>query len=155
MELSSRNARVKLPSDLMRNYSTTSQVPLQATKDGDQTKFQALSGSELSATEDVDEEAEDTEYEDDEEDSEDDTVLVDRWFDGLINKDVHISKEIYSLSEVDFDRQELRGLVRKVQTIREKGSNPDEEGKVNSDIVRAERSLTRFLRDLAKKLPTE
>lgn len=39
---------------------------IQATKDGDQTKFQALSGSELSATEDVDEEVEETEYEDDE-----------------------------------------------------------------------------------------
>lgn len=40
---------------------------IQATKDGDQAKFQALSGSELSATEDVDEEVEETEYEDDEE----------------------------------------------------------------------------------------
>lgn len=126
---------------------------IQATKDGDQTKFQALSGSELSATEDIDEEVEETEYEDDEESSEDDIVLADRWFDGLVNKDVDISKEIYSLSEVDFDRQELRGLVRKVQSIREKGSNSDkEEGKVNSDVVRAERSLTRFLRDLAKQL---
>ncbi|XP_060199844.1 uncharacterized protein LOC132628126 [Lycium barbarum] len=126
---------------------------IQATKDGDQTKFQALAGSELAATEDVDEEVEETEYEDDEEDSEDVIVLVDRWFDGLINKDIDISKEIYSLSEVDFDRQELRGLVRKVQSVREKGSNSDEEeGKVNSDIVRAERSLTRFLRDLAKQL---
>ncbi|PHT51357.1 hypothetical protein CQW23_11104 [Capsicum baccatum] len=133
---------------------------IQATKDGDQTKFQALSGSELSATEDVDEEVEETESEDDEEarhnlthDSEDVTVLVDRWFDGLINKDVDISKEIYSLTEFDFDRQELRSLVRKVQSIREKGSNSDEEeGKVNRDIVRAERSLTRFLRDLVKQL---
>ncbi|CAN4093996.1 unnamed protein product [Withania somnifera] len=87
---------------------------IQATKNGDQTKFQALSGSELSVTEDVDE-VEETEYEDDEE--------------------------------------ELRGLVRKVQSIREKMSNSDEEeGKVNSDIVRAERSLTRFLRNLAKQL---
>lgn len=40
---------------------------IQATKDGDQTKFQSLSGSELSATEDVDEEVEETESEDDEE----------------------------------------------------------------------------------------
>ncbi|KAK4351867.1 hypothetical protein RND71_027385 [Anisodus tanguticus] len=125
---------------------------IQATKDGDQTKFQALSGSELSATEDVDEEVEETDFEDEEEDSEDDIALADRWFDGLINKDIDITKEIYSLTEVDFDRQELRGLVRKVQSIREKASNSDEEGKVNSDIVRAERSLTRFLRDLAKQL---
>ncbi|KAJ8538258.1 hypothetical protein K7X08_014798 [Anisodus acutangulus] len=125
---------------------------IQATKDGDQTKFQALSGSELSATEDVDEEVEETEFEDDEEDSEDDIALADRWFDGLINKDIDITKEIYSLTEVDFDRQELRCLVRKVQSIREKASNSDEEGKVNSDIVRAERSLTRFLRDLAEQL---
>lgn len=49
--------------------------------------------------------------------------------------------------------QELRGLVRKVQSIREKRSKSDEgEGKVNTDVVRAERSLTRFLRDLAKQL---
>ncbi|TMW99402.1 hypothetical protein EJD97_002651 [Solanum chilense] len=126
---------------------------IQATKDGDQTKFQALSGSELSATEDVDEEVEETEYEDDEESSEDNIALADRWFDGLVNKDVDISKEIYSLSEVDFDRQELRGLVRKVQSICEKRSKSDQgEGKVNTDVVRAERSLTRFLRDLAKQL---
>ncbi|CAN4123001.1 unnamed protein product [Withania somnifera] len=115
---------------------------IQATKDGDQTKFQALAGSELSVTEDVDEE-----------DSEDGIVLADRWFDGLINKDIDISKEIYSLSEVDFDRQELHRLVRKVQSIREKVCNLDEEeGKVKSDIVRAEKSLTCFLRNLAKQL---
>ncbi|XP_055835737.1 uncharacterized protein LOC129904222 [Solanum dulcamara] len=125
---------------------------IQATKDGDQIKFQALSGSELSATEDDEEEVEESEYEDDEENSEDDIVLADRWFDGLVNKDVDISKEIYSLSEVDFDRQELRGLVRKVQSIQEKGSNSNEEGKVNSDVVRAEKSLIRFLQDLAKQL---
>lgn len=40
---------------------------IQATKDGDQTKFQALSGSELSATEADEEEVEESEYEDDEE----------------------------------------------------------------------------------------
>ncbi|KAH0684136.1 hypothetical protein KY290_019453 [Solanum tuberosum] len=86
---------------------------IQATKDGDQTKFQALSGSELSATEDIDEEVEETEYEDDEESSEDDIVLADRWFDGLVNKDVDISKEIYSLSEVDFDRQVSSAAMRR------------------------------------------
>lgn len=49
--------------------------------------------------------------------------------------------------------QELRGLVRKVQSLREKGTNLDEEeGKVNSDVARAESSLTRFLRVLAKQL---
>lgn len=28
-----------------------------------------------------------------------------RWFDGLINRDVDINKEIYSVHDVDFDRQ--------------------------------------------------
>lgn len=32
-------------------------------------------------------------------------AVVTRWFDGLINKDIGITNEIYSLREVDFDRQ--------------------------------------------------
>lgn len=32
-------------------------------------------------------------------------AVVTRWFDGLINKDTDITNEIYSLREVDFDRQ--------------------------------------------------
>lgn len=30
---------------------------------------------------------------------------VTRWFNGLINKDIDITNEIYSLQDVDFDRQ--------------------------------------------------
>ena len=32
-------------------------------------------------------------------------AVVTRWFDGLVNKDLDITNEIYSLREVDFDRQ--------------------------------------------------
>lgn len=28
-----------------------------------------------------------------------------RWFDGLINKDIQITNEVYSIQGVDFDRQ--------------------------------------------------
>lgn len=45
--------------------------------------------------------------------SEDNIALADRWFDGLVNKDVDISKEIYSLSEVDFDRQVSSDVIRR------------------------------------------
>lgn len=33
------------------------------------------------------------------------TAVVTRWYDGLINKDISITNEIYSLGEVEFDRQ--------------------------------------------------
>lgn len=28
-----------------------------------------------------------------------------RWFDGLVNKDIQITNEVYSVREVEFDRQ--------------------------------------------------
>nr|GMD89341.1 UPF0307 protein PM0119 [Ipomoea batatas] len=79
---------------------------IEATKDGDQNKFQALSGSITWSTEDEnDDEIDETEDEDEDDDNEQSIELADRWFDGLINKDVEVSNEIYSLREVEFDRQ--------------------------------------------------
>lgn len=34
-----------------------------------------------------------------------DDSQVTRWFDGLINKDIQITNEVYSVQGVEFDRQ--------------------------------------------------
>ncbi|BBG94812.1 hypothetical protein Prudu_003188 [Prunus dulcis] len=89
---------------------------IQATKDSDESKLQALSGPETLSIDDNEEqeEAEETDYEEEEEGSHIDVAT--RWFDGLINKDVQITNEVYSISNVEFDRQELRKLVRQVHS---------------------------------------
>ncbi|KAI5326435.1 hypothetical protein L3X38_035509 [Prunus dulcis] len=59
------------------------------------------------------EEAEETDYEEEEEGSHIDVAT--RWFDGLINKDVQITNEVYSISNVEFDRQEILGTKSKYE----------------------------------------
>ncbi|XP_034197220.1 uncharacterized protein LOC117612642 isoform X2 [Prunus dulcis] len=61
---------------------------IQATKDSDESKLQALSGPETLSIDDNEEqeEAEETDYEEEEEGSHIDVAT--RWFDSLINKDV-------------------------------------------------------------------
>lgn len=131
---------------------------IQATKDGDQSKFQSLySSAETMISGDEDDDGLEEIYSSDEdEDFQDSMERVSRWFDGLVNKDVDISKEIYSLQDADFDRQELRRLVRQLQVMRERQNDleANQEG-VDKAIISAERSLSRFLRDLAKQLPPE
>ncbi|KAH6823011.1 hypothetical protein C2S53_015423 [Perilla frutescens var. hirtella] len=107
---------------------------IQATKDGDQSKFHDLAGTEIDST---------------------NVAVVTRWFDGLINKDIGITNEIYSLREVDFDRQELRQLVKKVQSALEREASLEEMAKPDAAAANAGRSLTRFLRGLANQLPVE
>ncbi|KAG6435331.1 hypothetical protein SASPL_100202 [Salvia splendens] len=121
---------------------------IQAIKDGDLSKFQELSGAELAIDDDEVVQIQD------ELDFQDYTNMaaVNRWFDGLVNKDLDITNEIYSLREVDFDRQELRQLVRKVQSATAQDAGL--EGRVEAD-ANARRSLTRFLRGLADQLPDE
>lgn len=130
---------------------------IQATKDGDQSKFHELSGTEL-VIEDEEQEEEEEEEDISEEDEEEDSTnmaVVTRWFDGLINKDIGIANEIYSLREVDFDRQELRQLVKKMQSALEHEACSEETGKPDAAAANARRSLTRFLRGLANQLPGE
>ncbi|KAI5353697.1 hypothetical protein L3X38_006591 [Prunus dulcis] len=124
---------------------------IQATKDSDESKLQALSGPETLSIDDNEEqeEAEETDYEEEEEGSHIDVAT--RWFDGLINKDVQITNEVYSISNVEFDRQELRKLVRRVHSGLEDEVNSEENGGAKDAArVSAEKSLTRFLRSLAK-----
>ncbi|GMJ02724.1 hypothetical protein like AT4G24175 [Hibiscus trionum] len=129
---------------------------IQATKVGDQKTLQALAGSEAQITK------EEEDYEDDDDDpfeytSQEFVNIANRWFDGLISKDIEITNEVFSVSSVDFDRQELRKLVRRVQTSQEQCRNSTEEdkAKIEAAVTSAEKSLTRFLRTLAKQLPTE
>lgn len=73
---------------------------------------------------------------------------------GLINKDINITNEVYSVQNVDFDRQELRKLVKGVLSVQESQAiadgNEGEQGQVDSKIVHAKKSLTCFLVTLAK-----
>lgn len=117
-----------------------------STKDGDQSRLQALTGSVV--FDDVDGESEESEYEDEEEEEGEHIITATRWFDGLINKDVNITNEVYSIHDVDFDRQELRKLVRKVHSIQGRQDIEEEEKKLDA----ANRSLTRFLRGLARQM---
>ncbi|TYI97149.1 hypothetical protein E1A91_D01G123200v1 [Gossypium mustelinum] len=136
------------------------EVLIQATKVGDQKTLQALAGSETQIIEEEDEEEEEEDDDDDQFESSQSQEFVNtanRWFDGLISKDVEITNEVFSVSSVDFDRQELRKLVRRVQTSQEQSQNVSEEekAKIEAAVRSARKSLTRFLRTLAKQLTTE
>ncbi|XP_075517074.1 uncharacterized protein LOC142551627 isoform X2 [Primulina tabacum] len=125
---------------------------IQATKDGDQSRFQDFLG-----TENLDINGEEEEDEEVEEGGEEDSINVavaDRWYDGLINKHICITNEIYSLREIEFDRQELRQLVRKVHATPEPQATSEEHGKPDATSVKARRSLACFLRGLVKQLPS-
>ncbi|KAJ1436287.1 Ribosome-associated, YjgA [Sesbania bispinosa] len=79
---------------------------------------------------------------------------VTRWFDGLINKDIQITNEVYSVQGVEFDRQELRKLVRRVHFAQEKkADNEEDEKKIETAAIGAKKALTRFLRGLSKRIP--
>ncbi|XVF63679.1 hypothetical protein PTKIN_Ptkin09bG0105800 [Pterospermum kingtungense] len=129
---------------------------IRATKVGDQKTLQALAGPKATVLEEEEEEEED----DDQFEYSRSLEFVDianRWFDGLIGKDIEITNEVYSVNSVDFDRQELRKLVRRVQTSQEQSQTVTDEGKAKAEaaVLRAKKSLTRFLRTIAKQLPAE
>lgn len=126
---------------------------IQATKEGDHSRLQALAGSMESVDEEPEEEFHESESESESEQeleiSSDHLNLANKWYDGLINKDIQITNEVYSVDEVEFDRQELRRLVRKVHSIQER-QNVEEDTSV--ELTAAEKSLNRFLCSLAKRL---
>ncbi|XP_028783764.1 uncharacterized protein LOC114739841 isoform X2 [Neltuma alba] len=80
---------------------------IEATKDGNHSELQKLCGSDSEVLEGDDEL---TEFEPDEDDEDSDwhVARAVRWFDGLVNKDVKITNEVYSLQEVEFDRQSFK-----------------------------------------------
>ncbi|XP_022976393.1 uncharacterized protein LOC111476812 [Cucurbita maxima] len=122
---------------------------IQATKDGDHSTLQTLSGS---VAVDDDEDT-DSEYEEEEEEGPHVDIAT-RWLDGLVSKDKNVTNEIYSLQTVEFDRQELRRLVRKVHMVEErKAATEENEDEVNVAITTAKKPLARFLCRMAKQLP--
>ncbi|KAL8088526.1 uncharacterized protein LOC141695084 isoform X2 [Apium graveolens] len=125
---------------------------IQASKDGDMSKFQSLYGSEVAFSKDAVEE--ESESDDEVEIPEDCIKTENRWFDGLMNRDRAVSNEIYSVHTVEFDRQELRKLVREVYTLQDEVASEEAEGE-DKDLLAAKKSLARFLRDIAKQLPSE
>ncbi|KAL5726645.1 hypothetical protein ACHQM5_009670 [Ranunculus cassubicifolius] len=117
---------------------------IQATKDGDQSKLQELFADKAPVLGEDDEDGEEIECEEEEEG--DFNNVASRWFDGLVSKDTEITNEVYSIYDVEFDRQELRKLVRRVHNIQ---MRPEEES--GAALVGANKSLHRFLRSLAKQ----
>lgn len=130
---------------------------IQASKDGDYSRLQELSASVSQSVEDDDEEVEDSEPEedDDEEESNICTEIASKWFDGLTNKDIGVTNEIYSIHSIEFDRQELRKLVRNVHYFQEQLNSMEGDNGLAVALTRAEKSLTQFLRSLARRLPDE
>ncbi|GJY92355.1 UPF0307 protein [Tanacetum coccineum] len=131
---------------------------IKATKDGDMQKFQEFLGSDKSDLAEVSEEEEESEDEDEGQGYGHSHDIATKWFNGLVNKDADITSEIYSLSTVDFDRQELRKLVRNFCSLQDRNATPVEsegETKLDKKLLRAEKHLNRFLVSLAKRLPSE
>ncbi|XP_010439076.1 PREDICTED: uncharacterized protein LOC104722581 [Camelina sativa] len=133
---------------------------IHATKQGDHTTLQSLISSAKDVADDAGESYDDdteTESEDEEEGSDEYMAMAARWFDGLISQNVELTKEVYSLQSVDFDRQELRKLVRKVQLVHEqrKGTAEEKQKEVDAALVAAEKSLNQFLRSMAKQMQSE
>ncbi|PKA51050.1 hypothetical protein AXF42_Ash007707 [Apostasia shenzhenica] len=123
---------------------------IQAFKDGDINRLQALSCQETWSIDDNDDDREE-DSENVEKEGESYMEVAARWFDGLICKDPSITGEVYSVHTVDFDRQELRRLVRRVQSIRE-GLHEEKGGHAGeATLARAKKPLLRFLSSLAKK----
>ncbi|ESW14821.1 hypothetical protein PHAVU_007G020200 [Phaseolus vulgaris] len=130
---------------------------IKATKGSDQKELQALIGLGSGDPEDDDEDdLVESEPEEVQEESNWHDSKVTRWFDGLISKDIDITNEIYSIQGVEFDRQELRKLVRRVHMSQEmKGDNEEEEKKMETATIGAKKALNRFLRKLTKRIPNE
>nr|GEV33761.1 hypothetical protein [Tanacetum cinerariifolium] len=126
--------------------------------DGDMQKFQEFLGSDKSDLAEVSEVEEESEDEDEGQVYGHSHDIATKWFNGLVNKDADITREIYSLSTVDFDRQELRKFVRNFCSLQDRNATPVEsegETKVDKKLLRAEKHLIRFLVSLAKQLPSE
>ncbi|KAF9683151.1 hypothetical protein SADUNF_Sadunf05G0182700 [Salix dunnii] len=129
---------------------------IHCTKDGDWSRLRGFPSLEEMIVGDDNEECEESEYESEEEGSHEYIDVATRWFDGLINRDIKVTNEVYSLRNIDFDRQELRKLVRRVHAVQErKGVTEENQQEMDTAITVAKESLTRFLHGLAKQMPSE
>ncbi|GJN36840.1 hypothetical protein PR202_gb25738 [Eleusine coracana subsp. coracana] len=69
---------------------------IQASKDGDDSKLQDLLHEDTLLVEDLPEE---------EESNEECMKIADRWFEGLLCKDISVTNEVYAVHNVEIDRQ--------------------------------------------------
>uniref|UniRef100_A0A0E0P6D4 Uncharacterized protein n=1 Tax=Oryza rufipogon TaxID=4529 RepID=A0A0E0P6D4_ORYRU len=76
--------------------------------------------------------------------------IADRWFEGLLSKDISVTNEIYAIHNVEFDRQELRKLVRTVHMVQDNIENEHEE-ESTMKLLGAKKQLLCFLRSIAKE----
>ncbi|KAI3988998.1 hypothetical protein MKX01_033034 [Papaver californicum] len=127
---------------------------IQATKDGDMDTLEALSGLATKTITEDEPMLEDFEYEKEEE-ADLYSDLATRWCEGLTSKDSDITNEVYFIHSVEFDRQELRKLVRKVHSIEERQLNSENEGTFDKALIGARKSLFDFLHSLTKQLPSD
>lgn len=125
---------------------------LQATKDGDMDAFHAVSGKN---TEHIEEDMELEEDENEEEEIDEEVLpymeIAKRWSEGLISGNASITKEVYSMYNIDFDRQELRNLVRGAKQEEENSTTTDQ----GAEVSQARNLLNVFLCNLAKQSCTD
>ncbi|KAI3863645.1 hypothetical protein MKX03_031696 [Papaver bracteatum] len=126
-----------------------------ATKDGDMDTLEALSGFATKTVTEDEPTLEDSESEEEEEESDPYSDLATRWCEGLMSKDSDITNEVYSIHRVEFDRQELRKLVRKVHSSEVRQLNSENEGTSDKAMAGARKSLFDFLHSLAKQMPSD
>ncbi|KAL3733315.1 hypothetical protein ACJRO7_022788 [Eucalyptus globulus] len=115
---------------------------IEATKDADHCRLRALSVSKVWFGEDDDEGEEDFEQEQEEEECREYSSIASRWFDGLISKDIQMTNEVFSIHTIDFDRQSTVDSKQPAKNERE----------ASIALLRAQKSSTHFLRNLARQL---
>ncbi|EAZ29978.1 uncharacterized protein [Oryza sativa Japonica Group] len=120
---------------------------IQYSKDGDDNRLLALMSENTFLMED--EEIEDLPCNEEEGDKEH-IEIADRWFEGLLSKDISVTNEIYAIHNVEFDRQELRKLVRTVHMVQDNIENEHEE-ESTMKLLGAKKQLLCFLRSIAKE----
>uniref|UniRef100_A0A0E0DBS5 PTBP1-like RNA recognition motif 2 domain-containing protein n=1 Tax=Oryza meridionalis TaxID=40149 RepID=A0A0E0DBS5_9ORYZ len=120
---------------------------IQYSKDGDDNRLLALMSENTFLMED--EEIEDLPCNEEEGDKEH-IEIADRWFEGLLSKDISVTNEVYAIHNVEFDRQELRKLVRTVHMVQDNIENEYEE-ESTMKLFGAKKQLLCFLRSIAKE----
>ncbi|KAF7013541.1 unnamed protein product [Triticum aestivum] len=121
-------------------------------KNGDESRIQALLSEVADKSMPIeDEEVGELPHEEEDEGNQEYMEIADRWFEGLVCQDIPVTNEVYAIHNVEFDRQELRKLVRIVQEVQKSMGNKDSGEGSDRKLSRAKKPLIMFLRSLAKK----
>lgn len=121
-------------------------------KNGDESRIQALLSEVADESMPIeDEEVGELPHEEEGEENQEYMEIADRWFEGLVYQDIPVTNEVYAIHNVEFDRQELRKLVRIVQEVQKSMGNKDSREGSDKKLSRAKKPLMMLLRSLAKK----